>query len=39
MTLCELTDVPHEFLLERLLEMLSQSFYFCDQALREQKTA
>lgn len=39
MTLCEFTDVPRAFLLERLLKMLLHSFYFCNQALREQKTA
>lgn len=39
MTLYEFTDVLHAFLLERLLEMLLHSFYFCNQTLREQKTA
>lgn len=39
MTLYEFTDVFHIFVLERLLEMSLHSFYFCNQTLREHKTA
>lgn len=38
MTLHEFSDKPYVFLLERLLEMLSYSFYFSNHTLREQKT-
>lgn len=39
MTLYEFTDVLHIFVLERLLKVSLHLFYFCNQTLREHKTA
>lgn len=39
MTLYEFTDVLHIFVLETLLKMSLHLFYFCNQTLREHKTA
>lgn len=38
MTLHEFSDKPYVFVLQRFLEMLPHLFYFCNHALREQKT-